>query len=107
MGDKSDPARLVFDARGGEAVVASLIGLGGRYRLVINEVTAEELTPQTPHLPVAQVLWKPQPSLSEATDAWMYAGGGRHTVCSFNVATEQLYDFAAMTGAACVVINRD
>jgi|SRR5690625_524830 len=107
MGDKSDPARLVFDARGGEAVVASLIELGGRYRLVINEVTAEELTPQTPNLPVAKVLWKPQPSLSEATEAWMYAGGAHHTVFSFNVTTEQLYDFADMTGVECVVINRD
>src|SRR5690625_3960636 len=107
MGDKSDPARLVFDARGGEAVVASLIELGGRYRLVINEVTAEELTPQTPNLPVAKVLWKPQPSLSEATEAWMYAGGAHHTVFSFNVTAEQLYDFADMTGVECVVINKD
>ncbi|WP_407270231.1 L-arabinose isomerase [Radiobacillus sp. PE A8.2] len=105
IGGKEDPARLVFDGRGGEAVNASLIELGGRYRLVINEVKAEQPTIETPNLPVAKVLWKPEPSLSEATEAWIYAGGAHHTVFSFEVTTEQLYDFADMAGIECVVID--
>ena len=78
IGGKEDPARLVFDGRGGKAVVASLIELGGRYRLIVNEVKAELPTEETPNLPVAKVLWKPEPSLSEATESWIYAGGAHH-----------------------------
>ncbi|SHM70067.1 L-arabinose isomerase [Gracilibacillus kekensis] len=107
MGDKEDPARLVFDGKGGDAVNASLVEMGGRYRLVINEIKAEQPKTETPHLPVAKVLWKPQPSLSEATEAWIYAGGAHHTVFSFDVTTEQLYDFADMAKIECVVIDKD
>ena len=107
IGGKEDPARLVFDGKGGDAVNASLIELGGRYRLVINEVKAEQPTIETPNLPVAKVLWKPQPSLSEATEAWIYAGGAHHTVLSFEVTTEQLSDFADMAQIECVVIDED
>lgn len=62
---------------------------------------------ETPKLPVAKVLWKPQPSLSEATEAWIYAGGAHHTVFSVNVSTEQLYDFASMADIECVVIDKN
>ncbi|MBM7570690.1 L-arabinose isomerase [Aquibacillus albus] len=107
IGGKEDPARLVFDGKGGDAVNASLVELGGRYRLVINEVKAEQPTIETPKLPVAKVLWKPQPSLSEATESWIYAGGAHHTVFSLDVTTEQLYDFADMVEVECVVIDQD
>lgn len=107
MGDRADPARLVFDGRGGDAVVASLIELGGRYRLVVNEVAAVQPLKETPNLPVAKVLWKPEPSLSDATESWIYAGGAHHTVFSFEVTTEQLYDFADMTKIECIVIDKD
>lgn len=106
IGGKADPARLVFDGQGGDAVNASLIELGGRYRLVINEVKAEQPTNETPYLPVAKVLWKPEPNLSEATAAWIYAGGAHHTVLSFAVTTEQLVDFAEMTNIEVVVIDQ-
>ncbi|WP_277678010.1 L-arabinose isomerase [Gracilibacillus dipsosauri] len=107
IGGKEDPARLVFDGRGGDAVNASLVEMGGRYRLVINEVKAEQPQKETPNLPVAKVLWKPEPSLSEATEAWIYAGGAHHTVLSFEVTTDQLYDFANMAKIECVVIDKD
>src|SRR5690625_3914108 len=107
IGGKEDPARLVFDGRGGEAVVASLIELSGRYRLIVNKVQAEQPTEETPNLPVAKVLWKPEPSLSEATESWIYAGGAHHTVFSFDVTIDQLYDFAEMSKIECVVIDQD
>ncbi|WP_067839447.1 L-arabinose isomerase [Amphibacillus sediminis] len=107
IGGKEDPARLVFDGKAGAAINASLIELGGRYRLVINEVQAEQPQIETPKLPVAKVLWKPEPSLSEATEAWIYAGGAHHTVFSFVVTTEQLVDFAEMVDIECVVIDKD
>ncbi|MDL4839019.1 L-arabinose isomerase [Aquibacillus rhizosphaerae] len=107
IGGKEDPARLVFDGKGGDGLNASLVEMGGRYRLVINEVKAEQPTIETPNLPVAKVLWKPQPSLSEGTEAWIYAGGAHHTVFSLEVTTEQLYDFADMAKIECVVIDKD
>ncbi|SEO17217.1 L-arabinose isomerase [Amphibacillus marinus] len=106
IGGKEDPARLVFDGKAGTAVVASLIELGGRYRLIVNEVNAEASKFDTPHLPVAKVLWKPEPSLNEATTAWIYAGGAHHTVFSFAVSTEQLVDYAEMMNIECVVIDQ-
>ncbi|WP_042221588.1 L-arabinose isomerase [Oceanobacillus manasiensis] len=105
IGDKADPARLVFDGRAGKALVASLVELGGRYRLIVNEVQAEAVTEETPNLPVAKVLWKPEPSLSEATESWIYAGGAHHTVFSYDVSVEQLMDFAEMAEIECVVID--
>lgn len=105
MGGKEDPARLVFDGAAGNAVNVSLIDLGNRFRLVVNEVDAVKPIEETPNLPVAKVLWKPQPSLSEATEGWIYAGGAHHTVFSLNITPEQIYDFAAMANIECVLIN--
>lgn len=106
IGGKENPARLVFDGQGGKAVIASLIELGGRYRLVVNEAQAEQPTEETPNLPVAKVLWKPQPSLSEATEAWIYAGGAHHNVFSLEVTADQLYEFANMSNIECIIIDK-
>ncbi|WP_046176097.1 L-arabinose isomerase [Domibacillus indicus] len=107
IGGKEDPARLVFDGLSGQAVNASLVEMGGRYRLIVNVVDAVESPQQTPNLPVAKVLWKPQPSLKTATESWIYAGGAHHTVLSFAVSAEQLYDFAEMAGIECIIIDND
>lgn len=107
MGGKKDPARLVFDGAEGAAVNASLIDLGNRFRLVVNEVDAVKPQKDTPNLPVAKVLWKPRPSLSEATESWIYAGGAHHTVFSLKATPEQLHDWASMANIECVVIGED
>ncbi|MFX3632833.1 MAG: L-arabinose isomerase [Candidatus Pristimantibacillus sp.] len=106
IGGKADPARIIFDGREGTAVNASLVDLGNRFRLIISEVNA--VTPQhaMPKLPVARVLWKPEPSLRDAAEAWIYAGGAHHTVFSYVVTTEQLIDWADLVGIECVVIDK-
>ncbi|QAY66089.1 L-arabinose isomerase [Paenibacillus protaetiae] len=106
IGGKADPARLVFDGRTGAAVVASLINLGSRFRLIINEVDALKPEQAMPKLPVARVLWKPQPSLRESAESWIYAGGAHHTVFSYTATTEQLLDWAAAAGIETVVIDK-
>ncbi|KMK77860.1 arabinose isomerase [Alkalihalobacillus pseudalcaliphilus] len=108
IGNKEDPARLVFNGKGGPAINASLIDLGHRFRLILNEVEAIAPTSQeeTPKLPVAKVLWSPKPSLSEATEAWIYAGGAHHTVLSFKATKEQLTDWAELNGIECVTIDK-
>ncbi|WJQ09145.1 L-arabinose isomerase [Geobacillus stearothermophilus] len=105
IGGKEDPARLVFDGGEGAAVNASLIDLGHRFRLIVNEVDAVKPEHDMPKLPVARILWKPRPSLRDSAEAWILAGGAHHTCFSFAVTTEQLQDFAEMTGIECVVIN--
>ncbi|TBL77907.1 L-arabinose isomerase [Paenibacillus thalictri] len=107
IGGKEDPARLIFNGRSGQAVNASLVNMNGRFRLIINEVEAVAPQRDMPKLPVARVLWKPQPSLGESAEAWIYAGGAHHTVFSYVVTTEQLLDWAEMAGIECVVIDRE
>lgn len=107
IGGKEDPARLVFDGGEGPAVCASLIDMGGRFRLIVSEVDAVKAEHAMPKLPVARVLWKPQPNLKVAAEAWIHAGGAHHTSFSFNVTPEQLGDFAEMAGIECLFINKD
>lgn len=107
IGGKDDPARLVFDGHEGPAVCASLIDIGGRFRLIVSAVDAVKPEHDMPNLPVARVLWKPQPNLRDAAEAWIHAGGAHHTCFSFNVSQEQLADFAEMVGIECLFINKD
>ena len=107
IGGKEDPARIVFDGAAGSALNASIVDMGNRFRLVVNEVDAVKLEEEMPNLPVARILWKCQPSLREAVESWIHAGGAHHTGFSFKVTSEQLRDFAEMTGIECVVIDKD
>jgi L-arabinose isomerase len=107
IGGKEDPARIVFNGVEGAAVCASLVDMGGRMRLIVNDVNAVKLEKDMPKLPVARVLWKPEPSLKAAAEAWIYAGGAHHTSFSYVVNAEQLADFAEMTGIEFVHINKD
>nr|WP_283094737.1 L-arabinose isomerase [Paenibacillus sp. ATY16] len=107
IGGKADPARIIFDGKAGEAVNASLVDLGNRFRLIINEVDAVKVEKEMPKLPVARVLWKPRPSLRDSAEAWIYAGGAHHTVLSYVVTTDQLVDWADMLGIEVVVIDNN
>ncbi len=106
IGGKEDPVRLVFDAPAGDALNASLVDLGNRFRLIINEVTAVK-TPKLPKLPVARALWECQPDFKTACAAWIYAGGAHHTGYSYSVTTEMLEDFATIAGIETALINAD
>lgn len=106
IGNKADPARLVFNGRSGAAICVTIVDLGHRFRLVINEVDAVDVPYDMPKLPVARVLWRPRPTLITAAEAWLYAGGAHHTVFSYQVTTEQMTDWAELMGIECVVIDR-
>jgi L-arabinose isomerase len=81
IGGKADPVRLVFDARPGPAINCSLVDLGGRFRLIANEVESV-VPPAMPKLPVARAVWKCKPNFKTSAACWMYAGGAHHTVYS-------------------------
>lgn len=106
IGGKADPVRSVFDAPPGTALNASLVDLGDRFRLIVNEVEAVT-PPAMPKLPVARAVWQCQPDFKTACAAWILAGGAHHTVYSYAVTTEMLTDFALMTGIELVVIDSD
>jgi len=104
IGGKSDPVRLVFAAATGDAINVSLVDLGNRFRLIVNEVEAIE-PPALPRLPVARALWTCKPDFRTAVASWIYAGGAHHTAYSDAVNTEQVEDFAEIAGVELVVID--
>ena len=107
IGGKADPVRLVFNVKGGTALNASVIDMGNRFRLLVNEVEAVEPKHELPKLPVARVLWKPLPDMNTGCAAWIYAGGAHHTCYSQNLTAEHLQDFADIAGIEYVQIGKD
>ena len=107
MGDREDPARLVFTAKEGPAVATSLIDLGDRFRLIINNVDCKKTEKPMPKLPVATAFWTPQPNLQTGAEAWILAGGAHHTAFSYDLTAEQMGDWAAAMGIEAVYIDKD
>lgn len=105
IGGKADPVRLVFDSQTGPALNASLVDLGHRFRLIVNEVNAVPTPEPMPNLPVARAVWECKPDFKTACACWLFAGGAHHTGYSYAVTTEHLSDFAEIAGIECVVIR--
>jgi L-arabinose isomerase len=107
IGGKEDPVRLVFDAPPGPAVNAAVLDLGGRFRMLVNELDVVAPLEPLPRLPVARALWHARPNLETAAGAWILAGGPHHTGFSQSVTTEHLEAFAEMAGVELLVIDND
>lgn len=105
MGDREDPARLVFDGKAGDGVVVSMADFGTHYKLLVNEVAAFEPTEAAPNLPVARVLWEVKPNFQDGVQAWIEAGGGHHTVVSLSLTTDQVLTWAKLVGLEVTVIK--
>ena len=105
IGGKEDPARLVFNVAPGNAINVSLVDMGNRFRLIVNEVEAVKPMAALPKLPVARVLWDPKPNLEVAATAWILAGGAHHTVYSQTITTEYMEDFSDIAGIELLVID--
>ncbi len=107
IGGKADPVRLVFNVSGGAALNVSVIDMGDRFRMLVNEVEAVAPEHDLPRLPVARVLWKPYPDMATGCAAWILAGGAHHTCFSQNLTSEHLEDFADMAGIETVFIDKE
>ena len=107
MGDREDPARLVFTSKTGPAIATSLVDLGDRFRLIINNVDCKKTEKPMPKLPVATAFWTPQPDLATGAEAWILAGGAHHTAFSYDLTAEQMGDWAAAMGIEAVYIDND
>lgn len=105
IGGKKPPARLVFEGAEGSGVVASLIDMGGRMRLIVQDIQAVKPIMDMPNLPVARVMWKAMPDLCTGAKMWILAGGAHHTVLSYSATPEMLEDWAEMMGVEYVHIS--
>ncbi|SNZ17422.1 L-arabinose isomerase [Terribacillus aidingensis] len=105
IGDREDPARLVFDGKAGEGVVVSMADFGTHFKLLINEVSAFEPIVPAPKLPVARVLWEIKPNFHDGIKSWIENGGGHHTVVSLKLTTDQIISYAKLVGLEYVVIK--
>lgn len=105
IGGKEAPVRLVFDAPPGEAINVTIVDLGDRFRMVLNEVEVVAPPEPLPKLPVARALWKPLPNLETSAVAWILAGGSHHPTFSQALNTEYFEDLAEMCGVELLVID--
>ena len=105
--NEKDPARLVFEGRAGKALVASLIDMGGRLRLIVQDIECVKPIMKMPNLPVARVMWRALPDLQTGLECWIAAGGAHHTTLTHDVSAEQLRDWARIMGIEFVHIGAD
>ena len=105
--NEKDPARLVFEGKEGDAIVVSLIDMGGRLRLICQDIHCVKPILPMPNLPVARVMWQAEPSLTRGVECWITAGGAHHTVLSYDVTAEMMRDWAWMMDIEFVHINKD
>ena len=107
IGDREDPARLVFEGREGDGIVATLIDMGGRMRLIVQDIHVVKPILPMPNLPVARVMWKAEPNLTTGVECWITAGGAHHSVLSLDVDAEMMRDWARIMDIEFVYINKD
>lgn len=107
MGNREDPARLVFTSKTGHGIATSLIDLGRRFRLIINDVNCKKTEKAMPKLPVATAFWTPEPNLATGAESWILAGGAHHTAFSYDLTAEQMGDWADAMGIEAVFIDKD
>ncbi len=105
--NEKDPARLVFEGKEGDAIVVSLVDMGGRLRLICQDIVCVKPIMPMPNLPVARVMWRAMPDLTTGVECWITAGGAHHTVLSYDVSAEQMKDWAKMMDIEFIHITKD
>ena len=107
IGGKADPARLVFVAHPGKGIAATIVDMGNRFRMIVNNVTVIEPEAALPKLPVASALWIPEPNLEIGAAAWILCGGTHHTAFTYALTNEYMEDYADIAGIELVTIDKD
>ena len=81
--------------------------MGGRLRLIVQDIHCVKPIMPMPNLPVARVMWKAEPNLTDGVECWITAGGAHHSVLSYDVTAEQMRDWARMMDIEFVHITKD
>jgi L-arabinose isomerase len=107
IGGKDAPARLVFEGKEGDAILITLVDMGGRFRMIVHDVKAISPMQKMPNLPVASVMWRPMPDMITGNEAWIRCGGTHHSVISYDLTAENMADFAEILGIEFVHISKN
>jgi len=107
IGGKNPPARLVFEGKAGPAILVSVIDMGGRFRMIVHDINCVKPIYEMPNLPVARIMWRPEPNLLTGSECWILAGGAHHATLTFDASAEQMRDFARILGIEFVHITKD
>ena len=107
IGNKADPARLVFDSVTGDGIQVTLVDLGDHFRIICADIELVKVPHPMPKLPVAQIMYRHKPNFRIGTAAWCYAGGAHHSVVSTALTREDIAMFAHLTGTELIVIGDD
>ncbi len=103
---KTPTARLVFTSKSAAGITATIVDLGNRFRLIVNEVDCIPSKP-LPKLPVASALWIPRPDFEVGAGAWMLAGGTHHSCFSYDLTAEYWEDYAEIAGIEALFIDKN
>ena len=106
IGIDSQTARIVFTSKQGSGVTATIVDLGNRFRLIVNDVECIKSKP-LPKRPVASALWIPMPNFEVGAGAWILAGGTHHSCFSYDLTSEYWEDYAEIAGIEMIHINKD
>ncbi len=107
IGGKGDPARLVFKGKEGTAILVTLVDMGGRFRMIVHDITVIKPMKEMPNLPVASVMWRPAPDMVTGNEAWILSGGTHHSVISYDLTAEHMRDYAEIMGIEFIHINQN
>jgi len=107
IGGKDAPARLVFEGKEGDAILVTLVDMGGRFRMIVHDVKAISPMQKMPNLPVASVMWRPMPDMITGNEVWIRCGGTHHSVMSYDLTAENMADFAEILGIEFMHISKD
>lgn len=107
IGERDDPARLVFEGRAGKAIIVTLIDMGGRFRLIVQDIECVKPISEMPNLPVARIMWRGMPDLCTGVKLWIMAGGAHHSVLTYDATAEMMVDWGEMNQIEVVHITKD
>ena len=107
IGGKEPPARLLFEGHPGKAVLVSLVDIGGRLRLISQDIEVIKPILPMPNLPVARLMWRAAPNFKEGTQMWILVGGAHHSTLSFDITEEILEDWSELMGIEHLHIGKE
>ncbi|MCR4924004.1 MAG: L-arabinose isomerase, partial [Lachnospiraceae bacterium] len=105
IGNKEDPARLVFDGVTGDGIQVTLVDMGDRFRIICADIELVKQPKPMPKLPVARIMYRHKPNFEIGTAAWCYAGGAHHSVVSTALTAADIALFARLTDTEIICIG--
>ncbi|MCR5626171.1 MAG: L-arabinose isomerase [Lachnospiraceae bacterium] len=107
IGNKEDPARLIFDGVQGDAIQVCITDMGDRFRIICADIELVKQPKKMPKLPVARIMFRLKPDFKKGAAGWLYAGGAHHAVVSTALTRSDIEMFCRLTGTELITIGDD